>query len=505
MTPSSVAHRSIGAAGWMGAGTFTRAVLQVGVQVTFSRTLGPDLMGVFLLASALVTACMLVSDLGFSYRLIQQKEVSAEEERYALTWHIVTATAVFGLLWLAAPYLAAWFGESRLGDVLKPLALVIPLGAAGATALNLLKRDLNFKAIQIALLWSYLIGYALVGILATKSGAGIFAPLLAWLTQAALYSLILYAQKPHAGLPLFTLSVPRPRFAFGTTFLFTNVTNWLITNVDRLVLGRVAGTTAVGLYATPFNHLSSPTQQVITVIQPVLFSASARLQGQNAELRRAYLAVTAAAVMFVAPVFAGIAAIAPTLVSVLYGQAWTASVELARPLALAMPCVIVWAVSTPILWNTNQRGEEYKRQLPLIPVWIAVASFASTFGPIGVAWGLLAMQSTRAYLTLRPALRALDLKPLALFQATRGGLIASAVVAFDVAVADACSRALGGALVTVLVADFMAGILGFCLLLRICPGLLAPELKTLLKRVLATLPSAVATALKISLFPGLRS
>jgi PST family polysaccharide transporter len=71
------------------------------------------------------------------------------------------------------------------------------------------------------------------------------------------------------------------------------------------------------------------------------------------------------------------------LIFVLYGPAWTSSGVVLAILALAMPAYITWAMSTPILWNTNRKHWESLLQFPIIIIaGIAFYNFASQGGVI---------------------------------------------------------------------------------------------------------------------------
>jgi lipopolysaccharide exporter len=505
MKPGHVADRSIGAAGWMAAGTVVRAGLQITVQVTFARTLGPDLMGVFILGSAAVSLCTLVADMGVSYRLIQQTEVDPTDIRLAFTWHVLTAFLTALLLMAASHSLAVWFAEPRLSDVIPPLAAVIIFAGASATGINLLKRDLNFKVIQISLLCSYVIGYLFIGVPALILGAGLWAPIMAWVVQSAIHAILVYAYRPHPVKPLFTSGSAPSAVQYSATFFLTNITNWLITNMDRLVLGRLSGVGAVGVYATPYNLLQNVTLQFTNTTQPILFSAAARFESDKPAMARAYKAVLAGAVIFIFPLFVGVAAAAPTLIEFLYGESWAAAGKIATPLALAMPVYIVWTLSTPILWNTNQRTKEFKYQLPLLPLWVLMISLAALSGPLAVAWCLVALQLLRAGITTAPAIRVLGVKPLEFFNVLKVGAVISVLIGGALLLIETMLRGEGYSVLTRLTADALVGAALFVFLLRTLYRLMNRDLADLIQRTLLRLPPTLSRLIKCVLFPSVKA
>jgi len=503
MSVGHVADRSIAAAGWMSAGTFLRAILQVAAQVTFARVLGPDHFGVFLLASLAVSLSALFADIGMSYALIQKKEITACDIRLSFTWHVMVASVVATLLATLAPYLADWFNDPRVGPVLAVLATTLLINAAGIPAMNLLRRDLNFKAIQLALISSYFVGYIVVGIPALMLGAGIWAPVLAWLTQAGINTTLLYIQKPHAIRPLLLIDDNYEFLRYSATFLATNLTNWTLMNIDRVLLGRLAGTTEVGLYATPYNLLNNPTLQILNTTQSILFAASSRLQENLPDMRRAYLAVLAAVALLVAPVFAGISAAAPTLIEVIYGPVWAPAAEVMRALALAMPIYLVWALSTPILWNTGQKTREYRLQMPLIPVWGVAVWFAAQTSIVVLAYALIFMQCVRAFSTTYPAAKALGLRLRDYANVLGDGIFISLAVALVVWGADFALHELALPVFMIMILDVVAAAVTWLVLLRMMGRRVHPEFNRLVLHTTSKLPAWVSRILTTTLFPQL--
>jgi PST family polysaccharide transporter len=103
-------------------------------------------------------------------------------------------------------------------------------------------------------------------------------------------------------------------------------------------------------------------------LQPAFLAVGARLQNDQERLRRAYLSILAFIWIVITPLFAILAVSANDLVSVLYGSAWSTAGWVLTVFALAMPAYVIWAMSTPILWNTGKRNYESLLQLPLIPL-----------------------------------------------------------------------------------------------------------------------------------------
>ena len=115
------------------------------------------------------------------------------------------------------------------------LALASLLGAASAPATFLLQRDLNFRALGLIQLASYAAGYLGVGVPMALSGYGAHSLAVACVVQSAVTLVAAYAARPHSLRPLFSHSGGAASLVTGRAVFLTNVVNWLLSNLDRVV------------------------------------------------------------------------------------------------------------------------------------------------------------------------------------------------------------------------------------------------------------------------------
>jgi lipopolysaccharide exporter len=390
---TNIARRGVTAVKWSAASTVAIIGLQMVTQVFLARRLGPDIYGIFSIGLVVFGFSNFLATFGFGWALQQLVELRDEDVRFAFTWQLASGAAAGLALFALAPELAGFFHDYRVEPVLRWLALACVLNAATSPASNLLSRDLNFRARGMIDVASYALGYIGVGIPLAIAGAGVYSLVAAWLVQSGVKLVASFVWRPHSLRLLFWYDRASTMFGVGSTVFVTNLGNWVLNNLDRLLIGRLLNATAVGLYNVAFNFANRPNSLLVNALQPAFFSASARLQDDPRRLRQAYLHVVATVWVLVTPLFVFLSFISLDLVRVLFGLRW---IEAAGPLAvlfLAMPMYVTWAVSTPVLWNTGRKQYEVLLQLPLL--LLAVPAFYQ-FAPLGlfaaalVAAGLLA-------------------------------------------------------------------------------------------------------------------
>ncbi len=432
--PAGLAASGISAALWGASGSALQLALQFGIQVVLARLLGPDQYGLFALGAALISLGSFFT-YGVPTGLVQKRTLSGDDVRFANFCQFAVGAMVALAVYALAGPVAAFFQEPRVAPVIHALAVVCLVQAMGAVSGALLHRELDFKWVQLASLLGYGVGYGLVGIPLALAGYGVDALVTAFLVHMTLVAAIQYARKRHT-LALLARHPDAAWFLrYAATVSATNVNNWALNQLPRVVVGRLFPSALVGLYSLASN-LAMQLATTLAGVQAPLFSAGARVQGDTARLRRLFLTMIAAAAVIAAPPFVGMAVAAHSLVLALYGQAWAGSAPLLAAFALGMPFFIATAMGTPMLWNSGRTTQELTFQLPIVFVLAAAAWAAAHHSLVAVAWTTCAVLVLRFVVITVAACRALQLRMADLANALRPGLAVNLLVAGAIMLVD---------------------------------------------------------------------
>lgn len=480
---------------WSALTTVGRFGLQLVAQILLARLLGPDNYGVYGIGMVVLTFAGFLSGNAFSYILMLKKDVDREDVRFAFTWQLMAGTlCAVGMYFGAAP-LADFFTDPRVEPMVQWMALACLLGAMAGPATCLLQRDLNFRALGLIGLAAYGAGYLLVGVPMALSGQGAMSLAAAAVVQSAIALVAVFAVRPHSLKPLLRhQAAGADTLATGRTVFVTNITNWLLGNIDRAIIGRLLNTQAVGLYSVAYNIASIPNALLLNAMQPAFLAAGARLQDNRAALGSAWKTVLACVMVLLAPVATVMALLSGDLVLVLYGSAWS---EAGWVMAILFLCVPAWAalgLSTPVLWNTNRKHLEALLQLPVLA--LALAAWWS-FAPSGiraVALVSAAVVYLRAAVIVVAGLRAVHLRPSALLPLAGRGLFLVALSAVAVEAGRMAATSLDAPLAT-LVCGGAAAATVLLALVAVFPQVLGHEARGVLSRFIPSVgPGWVRTA-----------
>lgn len=349
MSHQGLKDKSLLATAWGGAGAFARIFLQFLVQVIMARLVGPNEYGVFAVGALVVSLSAFIADFGLAYGLINKKEVSDDDIKFVLTWQIILGFAVALIILLMGPYLAKVYGVKSFAMVIM-FAVVCFISALMAPASNILVRELNFKIINIAKVLSYFLAYVFIGLPMAYQGMGAWSLIVAWAAQVTINLLILLRNVKHPlGFRIWHKDAAS-MFNFGGKVFLSNLVNWFTNNVDRLVVGKISPGSMLGLYSGSYGILYTFISTIMAVIHPIIFSSAAKLDEDIGRLRRMYCMAFSAIIIFLLPVFVGVAAVPETFIVSLYGIGWKEAAKFIPPLALFMPIFALFGISTPILW-----------------------------------------------------------------------------------------------------------------------------------------------------------
>jgi lipopolysaccharide exporter len=248
-----------------------------------------------------------------------------------------------------------------------------------------------------------------------------------WLVQATVVLVASYALKPHALRPLWWYPEAVSSMGTGRAVFFTNMVNWLLNNLDRVLIGRLLNAQALGLYNMAYTLATLPNTLLVGALQPAFMAAGAQLQNELQRLGRAYLQMLATIFVLGLPAFVFLALISNDLVRLLYVPQWSEAAWVLSILFLGMPAYVVWGLSTPVLWNTGRKHYEYALQLPLVGVGALGFYLFAGQGIRAAASVATLLLVLRAIVISTAAFRALGLRGSTVLLHVARGLLLSAL------------------------------------------------------------------------------
>ena len=387
-TAESLKTRTASAARWRIARSFVVAATQFAVGVLLARLLTPADFGLAALAYVVLGLAQPLADVGLGLAVIRRADLSERNLRAAFTGATLAGIAVTALVAAAAPLGAAALRNPRVTPLLRVLSAGIAIRATASVADALLRRDLDFKRHFVIEIASYLFGFGSVAVCLALLGYGVWSLVWGALAQALMAAGIQLAVVRPPLRPLFAKRELRDLLGFGVGASVSSTVNYVALNADYLVVGRLMGPFALGLYSRAYELMNLPHTYVANVMSNIMFPALSRVQDETARVRSAYLQATRLTAMIAGPSMMIIAIAAPALVPGVYGPRWIGMVIPLEVLSMAGYFRALYHLGGVVAQTRGRVYGELWRQIVYAALVIAGAAAGSRGGLAGVAAGV---------------------------------------------------------------------------------------------------------------------
>ncbi len=388
MTETGLGKRVAAGAAWM---VFQRvAVRAIGLisTIVLARLLVPEDFGIIALATGMFSALDALLELGFDMALIQNQ--SDGRARYNTAWTLgVLRGVVAAIILLAVAYpTAVLYEDQRLVMVMAWLAVVAVVNGLQNIGVVEFRKELQFDREFQLLVWSKVAGFVVTVTLAWvwRDYRALIAGIV--VSKAAVTAMT-YVMHPYR--PSWSLKGARGFLHFSKWLALNNTVVVIRTRLDTFIVGKIAGTEALGFYAVGYEISNLTTTELISPISRVLFPSFSKIAGDVKRLARSFIDSLAAMAFLAVPVAVGIALTAPHLVTLFLGPRWMTIVPLIQILTIAGLLNLASANSGALYLALGRPDLIVWRNLPSIVVLIPGLIWGvRAYGIEGAAWALVA-------------------------------------------------------------------------------------------------------------------
>jgi PST family polysaccharide transporter len=303
----------------------TQALGQFAVLAVLARLLTPADFGVVTASLIIIGFARMATTEGIVGPAVTQRpRLTDRHVRAAVMLSLVTGVLISGAVWLLAPWFADFFQKPPLTDVTRALTAVLLLQSLSSVPQALLLRRLDFRRVAITDIVSFLFGFAAVGTGLAVAGAGIWALVGAYVSQALLQAVMLLWMQRLAAPWRWGWKQVRELLAFGSGNTLARYLNYAALQGDFIVVGRYMSAADLGAYGRAYQIATGPAILLGGVIDKVLFPTLATRQADRHRLARDYQRSVSLTVSLTAPIAAVVIVVAPELVRILLGSGWDA-------------------------------------------------------------------------------------------------------------------------------------------------------------------------------------
>lgn len=295
------------------------------VQILLARLLAPEVFGIVAILVVFTSLMDSIAQSGLGSSLIQKSDADDDSFSTALWLSLALAVALYGILFVTAPFISSFYQMGDMSAYLRVLGLMVLFNSFNSIQRSYLQRSLDFKTLFKANFAALLLS-GLIGVGLAFFGFGVWALVGQYLAQSVCGCLALLVFVPWRPRFVFRGNEAKGLFRYGWKICVTGLLSTLYNGISELVIGKSCGSTALGYYSQGRKYPNLAIGVITTALSNVLFPAFARLKDDVNGLRGSMKVILAVGTFVIAPVSLMLCVIAHPLVLLLLTDKWLPSV-----------------------------------------------------------------------------------------------------------------------------------------------------------------------------------
>ena len=362
-------------------------VLRLVSLVIMARLLGPAQFGLVAMVTIVTGLYGLFTSAGLSSATVQRGTITLEQISTLFWVNMLVGAALCALCLASAPVFVAFYDEPRLFWITVVMAIDFLVNAAGVQHIAILQRELRYVTISVMEVISQVVSIA-VGVTLAVAGFGYWALVASALVGPAAMTVLAWAivrwipGRPHRSAEIWSM------LRFGGAITIQSVLTYMAQNIDKVVIGRVSGAYAFGVYGRAYQLVNMPRSNLNSAVGWVAFSSLSRIQDDTRRYRSYFLKGYQVVLSIVVPMIVFGAVFADDVVQVVLGPQWS---DAALTLRLLAPAAIALTlIEGPLYWLLHSLGlaaRSLQTTVAFTLVIFAGCIIGVPYGATGVAAG----------------------------------------------------------------------------------------------------------------------
>lgn len=373
---SSLKNTAVTGLIWSAIERFSVQGTQFIVTIILARLISPEDFGLIGMITVFIALSDLIINGGFSQALIQKKQRTQDDFSTVFYFNVIIAVFIYGLIYFLAPYVAKFYNQMPLIDILRILAISVILKSFCVVQNAILSIKLNFKLrTKINLISALLSGT--IAIYMAYKGLGVYALIYQTILLSLLVSVFSFALIRWFPSLKFSFDSLKVLFNFGSKLLFASVVRTIVDNCYAILIGRFLSIRDVGYYTQGRNMPDVLSMNLYNVLQNVFFPLMSAHQDDKERLLKIYKKGIQGTAFIIIPAMVGLMLIAEPFVHCVLSDKWEGAIIVIQWIALSRIIIPISALNCSII-NAVGRSDIYLK-IDLLKLPLTIGALLATF------------------------------------------------------------------------------------------------------------------------------
>lgn len=333
---------------WSTAERFAVQGIQFLVMILIAREVSPSDYGLVGMLAIFIAVSDSIVNSGFSQALIRKQDRTEADNCTVFFFNIVVGLFLYAVLFLLAPWVAVFYNESQLCELMRVLCLIVIINSLGVVQRAILTAEVDFKTQTKASAIAAVVS-GLCGISMAYMGYGVWTLVWQQLLNAGLNILLLWFYSTWRPRLVYSWTSFRELFSFGSKLMISGLLDTIYNNLFQLVIGKLYTARSLGFYSRAYHFAEFPSSNITRIIQRVTFPVLCNIQDDNAKLADNYRKMLKLSAYIMFPMMVGLASLAYPFIDVVLGVKWHFAGTLLIPVCFSLMWYPVNAINLNLL------------------------------------------------------------------------------------------------------------------------------------------------------------
>ncbi len=323
-------------------GRYLTLSLQFVSTMVLARLLTPEDIGIYSAGFSIVALAHLFRDFGLNQYVIQEKSLDEMKIRTTFTLSLIIAWTLGALLFLSSGFVAEFFKEPGVEELIHILAFNFFIIPFGSITLALLRKNLKFHVTESISFIATLLGI-IVAIWTAYTGSRYLCLAYGAITETTFTVVFSYFFRPKGVKLSPSLEGAKRIFRFGSLVGIGNITTQFSTSATDALVARILGISSLGFFSRAFGTFSLFDNIFVSSIRPTILPLFSRDNHDLDKLAANYMKAIAYSFIFAWPFFAFLFLYTTEVIRSLYGHQWDIAIPLVKILCgagVVMPMIL---------------------------------------------------------------------------------------------------------------------------------------------------------------------
>ena len=386
MAETSLKNKAVKGVVWNAVNTYSMKGLEFVLAVILARLLSPSDYGLIGMISIFFAISGVFIDSGFGSALVQKKDRTEDDYCTVFYVNLVVSLFFYGVLFVIAPYVAEYFEQPLLRDLMRVSAITLIINALVSTSSNKLYVAVDFKTTTKISVISAIISGA-VALYCAYTGYGVWTFVIQGLTSAIVSALLLFYYVRWIPRRKFSKASFHRLFGYGSKILIASLISAVYDNIYNFIIGKKFSSASLGFYTKGNAFASFAGGTTATILQKVAFPVLSDIQDDLPRLLGAYSRYIKMVAFFVFPLLLGLCGVAKPLVIFLITEKWAPCIIILQILCFAFLWDGIIRINLNLLYVTGRSDLVLRLEVIKKSVAFTILFISIFFGIIGMCVG----------------------------------------------------------------------------------------------------------------------